>query len=53
MARLTCSRRKALPGKDFALPGRNYPIDTENHARNALVRGSQFPPPRSMKCQGG
>lgn len=41
MAKLTTSERKALPGKDFALPGRRYPINDENHARNALSRVSQ------------
>lgn len=45
MARLTSSRRKALPGADFALPGRRYPIEDPNHARNALARVSQHGTP--------
>ena len=39
MAKLTSSRRRALPTKEFALPGRKYPIDTENRARNTLRGG--------------
>lgn len=40
MARLTSARRKALPTGDFALPGRRYPLNDKNHARNALSRAS-------------
>lgn len=42
MATLTTKRRNALPSKDFAVPGRKYPVDTANRARNALSRVSQF-----------
>lgn len=42
MARLTSSKRAALPKSDFAIPGkRAYPLDTKNRARNALSRGAQ------------
>lgn len=41
MADLTAKKRDELPGKDFALPGRRYPIHDENHARNALARVAQ------------
>jgi hypothetical protein len=41
MAKLTSGERKALPSKDFALPGRRYPIENASHARNALSRVSQ------------
>jgi len=41
MAKLTTSRRKALPAKDFAGPGRSYPVNDKNHARNAKSRASQ------------
>ena len=37
---LTTSARNALPKKDFALSGGRYPINDENHARNALSRVS-------------
>jgi hypothetical protein len=42
MAKLTTKARKALPTSTFALPGRRYPINDSNHARNALARVSQF-----------
>lgn len=38
---LNAKSRNALPGKDFAVPGRKYPINDANHARNALSRVSQ------------
>jgi hypothetical protein len=37
---LTTKKRKALPTSTFALPGRRYPINDPNHARNALSRVS-------------
>jgi hypothetical protein len=40
MTKLTAGTRKALPSKDFALPGRRYPIDTINRGRDALSRVS-------------
>jgi len=39
--RLTAAERHDLPKGDFALPGERYPINDENHARNALSRVSQ------------
>lgn len=41
MSKLTAKRRNALPTKDFAGPGRSYPIPDASHARNALARASQ------------
>lgn len=41
MAKLTSKERKALPSKDFAGPGRSYPIEDKSHARNAKARASQ------------
>jgi hypothetical protein len=38
MAKLTYAQRQKLPARDFALPGRRYPIDTPARARNALAR---------------
>lgn len=43
--RLTTDERNALPGRDFALPGRRYPINDASHARNALARVSQHGTP--------
>jgi hypothetical protein len=45
MAKLTSKERNAIPGKDFALAGRKYPIEDPNHARNALARASQHASP--------
>jgi hypothetical protein len=41
--KLSYEHRKELPKSSFAEPGsRSYPINDENHARNALARVSQF-----------
>lgn len=41
MAKLTPSARSKLSSSTFALPGRRYPIEDANHARNALARVAQ------------
>lgn len=41
MARLSAKLRKALPTKDFAGPGRSYPIPDKAHAANAKARATQ------------
>ena len=41
MAALTTKSRNALPASSFAGPGRSYPVNDANHARNALARASQ------------
>jgi hypothetical protein len=48
---ISARQRRALPSRDFALPGKgtgpqgkgpgSYPIDTAGRARNALSRGAQ------------
>jgi len=38
---LTAKARNAISDKNFALPGRRYPIEDASHARNALARVSQ------------
>lgn len=43
--KLTAKARKAIKPKNFALPGRRYPIEDPNHARNALARVSQHGTP--------
>lgn len=45
MAKLTSKSRKRIANKNFALPGRRYPIEDKSHARNALARVSQFGSP--------
>jgi hypothetical protein len=41
MTKLTTKTRNKIPGGDFALPGRRYPIEDKAHARDALSRVSQ------------
>lgn len=43
--KLTKETRDKIPGKDFALPGRRYPIEDKSHGRAALSRVSQFGTP--------
>ena len=45
MAVLTAAKRKALPAKTFALPGRRYPLPDASHGRNALARVAQHGTP--------
>ncbi|MHB8406329.1 MAG: hypothetical protein ACYDCJ_12995 [Gammaproteobacteria bacterium] len=40
MAKLTAERRRKLPKRDFAGPGRSYPIPDAAHAREALALAS-------------
>ncbi len=43
MATLSTKARKAIPKKEFALPGeRKYPIENKSHAINAKARASQM-----------
>lgn len=42
MAKLTAKARKALPAKDFAGPGRSFPIENKSHAANAKARASEM-----------
>ena len=35
MAKLTTKKRSSLPKKDFAGPGRSYPVENAAHARAA------------------
>ena len=41
MSKLTSKGRDSLPAKDFAGPGRSYPVEDAAHARNAKARASQ------------
>ena len=45
MTKLTAAERNAIPPADFAGPNKSYPINDDNHARNALARGSQHGTP--------
>lgn len=37
MAKLTKGARRALPAKDFAGPGRSFPIEDRKHAKAAIM----------------
>lgn len=41
MAKLSTAERKKLPKKDFAGPGKSYPIEDKAHAANAKARATQ------------
>lgn len=44
MAKLDAATRNALSTKEFAIPSeRKFPIENENHARNALARAYTHP----------
>lgn len=36
MSKLTTKARKSLPKKDFAGPGRSFPVNDKTHARLAI-----------------
>jgi hypothetical protein len=43
MAKLTTKARKAIPKKEFGLPGeRKYPMPDKAHAANAKARATQM-----------
>ena len=41
MGKLSTRARNALPRKDFAGPGRSYPVPDRRHAFNAKARAQQ------------
>jgi hypothetical protein len=41
MAKLSTNQRDDMPTKEFAGPGRSYPIPDKAHAANAKARASQ------------
>lgn len=51
MGKLSAKERSELPAKEFAGPHRSFPINDENHARNALARASQFHPELKAKIR--
>jgi len=34
--KLTTKQRSKIPGKEFAGPGKSFPIENKSHARNAI-----------------
>lgn len=49
--KLTAKSRNAIPAKDFAGPDRSYPVEDENHARNALARVANKSPALKAKVR--
>lgn len=45
---LSTEAREHIKGKNFALPGRRYPIEDKAHARNALARVAQHGSPEEQ-----
>lgn len=41
MTKLTTTSRDKLPERDFAGPGKTYPIEDKAHAANAKARAAQ------------
>ena len=41
MATLSTKQRKAMPQKEYALPGKKFPVNDRAHAANAKARASQ------------
>ena len=37
MAKLSTPARKAIPKKDFAGPGKSYPVENRKHAKAAIM----------------
>lgn len=44
MAKLTTATRNALPGKQFAGPGRSFPVNDAAHAKAAILDSGSAPP---------
>lgn len=51
MGKLSAKERSEMPAKEFAGPHRSFPINDENHARNAMARASQFHPELKAKIR--
>ena len=44
MTMLSKPARAALPSKDFAAPGRKFPVNDKAHARAAIMLSGKAPP---------
>jgi hypothetical protein len=51
MAKLSTGARKSLPKKDFAGPGRSFPIENKAHARAAIMLSKFAPDPAAVKAK--
>ena len=51
MAKLTSSGRSNLPKKDFAGPGRSFPIENKAHAKAAILDSKFAKDPGAIKAK--
>lgn len=51
MARLSKSARSKLPAKDFAGPGRSFPVEDKKHARAAIMLSGHAKNPAAVKAK--
>jgi hypothetical protein len=51
VSRLTSRGRKRMKARQFALPGKRFPIPDASHARNALARAAALPPAERQKVR--
>ena len=51
MAKLSAGRRSKLPAKDFAGPGRSFPINDAKHAKAAIMLSKYAPNPEAVKAK--
>lgn len=51
MSRLTKATRSKIPRKDFAGPGRSFPIENKAHARAALSMAHNASDPAAIKAK--
>jgi hypothetical protein len=51
MAKLSTGKRNSLPKKDFAGPGRSFPVNDKAHARAAIMLSKYAPDPAAVKAK--
>lgn len=51
MAKLSSSKRSALPSSDFAGPNRSFPVNDKKHARAAIMLSKYAPDPSAIKAK--
>ena len=49
--KLTAKARKAIPTKNFAGPGRSFPIENKSHARAALSMAHNAANPAAIRAK--
>lgn len=51
MSKLSAGKRNSLPKKDFAGPGRSFPIPDKAHARAAIMLSKYASDPSAVKAK--